>query len=129
MVEKTLITNVLKQSWGKLFLRWLSCRNYTLRTLTSIVSFNPPYSSLWASQTALVVKNSPANSGDVRDTGLIPGSGRSPGGGHSYPLSYSCLVNPMDRGPWRVSILGVAKSWLDTTEATEHAFMVVCVGK
>ena len=46
----------------------------------------------------LVVKNPPANIGDVRDEGLIPGSGRYPGGGHGNPLQYSCLGNPMDRG-------------------------------
>ena len=47
---------------------------------------------------ALVVKNLPANAGDVRDAGLIPGSRRSPGGGHGNRLQYSCLENPMDRG-------------------------------
>ena len=49
------------------------------------------------SQVALVVENLPANAGDIRDTGSIPGSGRS-GGGHGNPLQYSCLENPMDRG-------------------------------
>ena len=51
-------------------------------------------------QLTLVVKNPPANAGDVRDAGLIPGSGRAPGGGHGKPLQYSCLENPMDRGAW-----------------------------
>ena len=51
-----------------------------------------------ASQVALVVKNPPANTGDIRDAGLIPGSGRSPGEGNGSPLQYSCLENPMDRG-------------------------------
>ena len=45
-------------------------------------------------------KNLPANAGDLRDVGLIPGSGRSPGGGHDNPLWYSCLENPTDRGAW-----------------------------
>ena len=45
-----------------------------------------------------VIKNPPAKAGDLRDTGLIPGSGRSPGEGNGNPLQYSCLVNPMDRG-------------------------------
>ena len=49
-----------------------------------------------ASQVALVMKNSPANAGDARDAGLIPGSGRSPGGGHGNPLQCSCLENPID---------------------------------
>ena len=63
-----------------------------------------------ASQVALVVKNPPANAGEVRDVGSIPGSGRSPGGGHGNPLQYSCLENPMDRGAWRATVPGVAKS-------------------
>ena len=50
------------------------------------------------SQEARVVKNLPANAGDVRDVGLIPELGRSLGGGHGNPLQYSCLGNPMDRG-------------------------------
>ena len=58
----------------------------------------------------LVVKNSPANAGGVRDMGLIPGSRRSPGGGHGNPLQYSCLENSMDRGAWRATVHGVAKS-------------------
>ena len=54
--------------------------------------------AIWASQVALVVKNPPANAGDARDTGSIPGSGRSFGEGYGNPLQYSCLKNPMDRG-------------------------------
>ena len=65
---------------------------------------------------ALMVKNPPANARDIRDTGLIPGMGRSPGGGHGNPLQYSCLENPMDIGAWH-TVHGVAKS-LDMTEAT-----------
>ena len=58
----------------------------------------------------LVIKNQPANAGDIRDAGLIPGSGRSPGGGHGNPLQYSCLENPMDRGAWWATVHGVAKT-------------------
>ena len=58
----------------------------------------------------LVVKNSPANAEEVRDLGLIPGSGRSSGGGHGNPLQYSCLENFMDRGAWQAIVHGVAKS-------------------
>ena len=61
-----------------------------------------------ASQAAIVVKNPPANAGDTRDAGLIPGSGRSPGVGNGNPVQYSCLGNPMDRGAWQVP--GVTKS-------------------
>jgi len=52
--------------------------------------------NIWAFQVALVVKNPPAISEDVRNMGSIPGSGRSPGGGHSNPLQYSCLENHME---------------------------------
>ena len=71
-----------------------------------------------ASQAVLVVKNLPANAGDVRDWGSIPGSGRPPGGGHGNPLQYSCLENPTDRGAWRATVHRVTES--DTTEATGH---------
>ena len=60
---------------------------------------------------APVVKNPLANAGDVRDAGLIPGLGRSPGGGHGNPLQYSCLENPMDRGAWWATVHEVAKNW------------------
>ena len=53
-----------------------------------------------ASQVALVVKNPPANAGDIKDAGLIPGLGRSPGEGNGNTLQYSCLENPMNRGAW-----------------------------
>ena len=53
-----------------------------------------------------VVKNPPANAGDV---GLIPGSGRSPEGGNGNPVQYSCLGNPMDRGAWWTTVHGEAK--------------------
>ena len=53
---------------------------------------------------ALVVKNLSAKAGDVRDLGSIPGSQRSPGGGHGNPLQYSCLENPIDRGAWWATV-------------------------
>ena len=59
---------------------------------------------------ALVVKNPPANAGDLRDTGSIPGSGRSHGGGHHNALQYSLLENSMDRGAWWAMVHRVAKS-------------------
>ena len=75
-----------------------------------------------------LVKNLPANAEDERDVGLIPGLGRSPGGGHSNPLQYSCLENPMDRGAWRATVHSLTES--DTPGVTEHAGMrahSVCV--
>lgn len=63
---------------------------------------------------SLVLKNPPASVGEVRDVGSIPGSGRSPGGGHGDPLQYFCLKNPTDRGTWRATVRGIAE--LHTTE-------------
>ena len=58
-----------------------------------------------------VVKNPPANAGDIGDAGLIPGSERSPGSGNGNPLQYSCLENSMDRGAWQATVHGVKMSW------------------
>ena len=66
-----------------------------------------------------MVKNPPASAADIRDLGLIPGSGRSPGEGNGTPLQYSFLENPMDRGASQVTVHGIAQS--DTTEVTEYA--------
>ena len=74
------------------------------------------------SQVVLVVKNPPANEGDLRDTGSIPGSQRSPGGGHENPLQYSFLENLMDRGAWRATVYRVTKSW---TQQSDLAHMPV----
>ena len=69
-----------------------------------------------ASQVALVVKNPPV--GDTRDSGSIPGSGRSLGGGHGTPFQDSCLENPMDRGAWQATVHSIAES--NMTEAAQH---------
>ena len=61
-------------------------------------------------QMTLVVKNLPANAGDIRDVGLISGLGRSPGEGNDNPLQYSCLENPMNRGFWQAMVPGAAES-------------------
>ena len=62
-----------------------------------------------------MVKNPPASAEDVRDKGSIPGSGKSPGGGHGNPLQYFCLENPMDGGAWWTTVHGVAEE-SDMTE-------------
>ena len=72
-----------------------------------------------ASQAVPVVKNPPANAGDIRDASSNPGLGRSPGGGRGNPLQYSCLENPMDSGAWWATVHGVTKS--QTHLATEHS--------
>ena len=66
---------------------------------------------------ALVVKTPPATGGDIRGVGSIPGSGRSPGGGHGNPFQRSCLGNSVDRGAWRAAVHGDAKGH---DLATEH---------
>ena len=77
-----------------------------------------------------MVKNLPANAGDTGDLGFIPGSGRSPGGGNGTPFRYSCLENPMDRGAWWATGLGVANSWtrLSTLTHTHKPSVLSCHG-
>ena len=78
-----------------------------------ILRWNPPKG---AAQVAQIEKNPPAIAGDVRDLSLIPGTGRSPGGGHGNPLQHSCLESPVDGGAWWAAIHRVAES--HTTELT-----------
>ena len=73
-------------------------------------------SNFWGFPSGSVVKNPPANTRDAEDEGLIPRSGRSPGGGNGNPLQYSCPESPMDRGAWWAAVYGAAE--LDTTEHT-----------
>ena len=77
----------------------------------NLLLFGYNYKLYEASLVAQMVKNLPANAGDA---GLIPGLGRSSGGGHGKPLQYSCLENPVDRGAWWATVHGVTQS--DTTE-------------
>ena len=70
-----------------------------------------------------VVKNPPANTGNSRDVGSTPESGRAPGVGSGNPLQYSCLGGSMDRGAWRVTVHGATKS---QTRAAEHRHIVHC---
>ena len=73
-----------------------------------------------------MVKNPPANAGDIRDSGLISGSERSPGEGHGNPLQYSCLENSMDRGTWWATVRGVAKSQTRLSTHTQRERL--CIG-
>ena len=77
-----------------------------------------------AFQIALVEKNPPASAEDVRDVGSIPGLGRPPEGGHSNPLQYSCLENPMDRGAWQAIVHRVAKSRTQLKQLSLHTHRV-----
>ena len=63
-----------------------------------------------------MIKNLPADAGDPRDVGSVPGLGKSSGEGHGHPLQYSCLENPMDRGAWWITVHRVTES--DTSEVT-----------
>ena len=76
-----------------------------------------------------MVKNPPANSGDLRDMGSIPGSERSPGGRHGNPLQYSCQKNPMDRGAWQATVHSIAKSWTWLKRLSVHANIYIRWGK
>ena len=81
---------------------------------------------------ALVVKDPPANTGDSRGVGLIPGLGSSPGGGNGTPLRYSCLGNPMDREAWRATILEVTKSWtllITRTQCILSRILIIFLGE
>ena len=98
-----------------------------LVTLSSILQCQHTFtifriSKIYRSFAGAAIKNLPANAGDVRDAGLIPGSGRSPGEGHDNPLQYSCLESPMDRGTWRATVLGVAKSRTQLSDQHFHFF-------
>ena len=76
----------------------------------------------WASQVGRMIKNPPANAGDIRDSGSIPGSERFPGGGHGNPLRYFCLENPMDRETWWPTVLGHTESDM-TGRLSMHAHL------
>ena len=67
-----------------------------------------------------MVNNPPANAGDIRDYGLIPVSGRSPGGGNGNPFQFSCLDNSLDRGAWPATVHGVAKSLTQLERLCPH---------
>ena len=98
-----------------IFLSFLVCEFIEIKTYYNLSIFEfIAYSRVSrynrASQVALVVKNLPVKAEDTGYAGLIPGSGRSPGGGNGNPLQYSCLENPMDRGAWQAIVHSVTKS-------------------
>ena len=110
-----LLTHVHMKQWSRggelggraqvnVILPVLFCAFTDARHFIHSESFHPSY------QHGTVIKNLPANAGDTGEVGLIPGSGRYPGGGNGNPLQYSCLENLMDRGAWRATVHGVTKS-------------------
>ena len=117
------------KSW-KQVVRWV----YTLTVFNSKVIFNfHPFSfhinishySHWGFPGSTSGKNLPANAGDIKDVGSVPGTGRSPGGGHSNPLQYSCLGNPMDRGAWWAPVHRVAKSQTQLEQLSTCALLTL----
>ena len=92
--------------------RGLKSKGITLLTMVHIVKARLPW---WLSG-----KESTYNAGDLRDTGSIPGSGRSPGRGHGNPLQYSCLENPTDRGAWQAKVHRVTQQWSQLKWLSTH---------
>ena len=76
----------------------------------------------------VVAKNLPANAGDTRGAVLIPGLGRSPGGGRGNPHQNSCLENPKDRGAWWAIVHRVAKSWTRLKRLSVHGWIYIRFG-
>ena len=81
----------------------------------------------WPSQVALMVKNPPANAGDIRNVGSIVGSGTFAGGQHGNLLQYSCLENPMDRRAWWATIHGVTKRWTQLNRLSMHLIKLLYI--
>ena len=88
--------------------------SYSILQCTLVASLH----STGASQVVLMVKNLPADAGDTRDVGCIPGLGRSPGERKGDPLQYSCLENSLDRGAQQAIVHGVAESWTQLSDFT-----------
>ena len=90
--------------------------------------FDPFYYKV-LSQMVLVVMNLPTNAEDIRNMGLIPGLGRSPGGGHGNPLHHSCLENFFERGAWQAAVHRVTQSqtWLKQLIAHAHSTLLLYI--
>ena len=99
----------------------LSCKTAHNMHFTPVIPFAPDYHLSGASQVALVVKNPSAIAGDIRDVSLIPGLGRSSGGGHGNPLQYSCLENPTDRRAWWATVHRFTKKQTPLKRLSMHA--------
>ena len=99
----------------------LLCINYIFCLFDSVISVCMLLHGVpWASQVASLGKESSCNAGDREDMSSIPGSGRSPGGGHGNPLQCSCLEKPMDRRAWWATVHGVAESRARLSDSTHR---------
>ena len=100
----------MKTTW--IIQQILYCLSHQGSPIDTLVNVLKWYIStfIWASQVALVIKNLPANAGDLRDAGSTPGSERSLGEGHDNPLPSPCLGNPMNREAWQATVHGDAKT-------------------
>ena len=106
-VEFDFLASSFKASVFRIFLLYLGVSKRYLFGFLTLVFYIHIFRAF---QVALVVKNTPANEGDLRDVGSIPWLGQSPAGGNDTSLQYSCLENPMERGAWWAMVHGVAKS-------------------
>ena len=120
-VEGSALSPVSGIHWGVLECILVEQRGTTVQfDLTG-----PTWNLDWAFQVTLVVRNLPANTGDTRDAGSVPGSGRSPEGGCGNPLQYSCLENPLDRGAWQAMVHRVGHDWTNLAHASTLITMVI----
>ena len=112
---------------------WVALLEKETATHSSVLAWRIPGMGLhrvghdWSDLAAALVKNLPASAGDASDSSLIPGLGRFPGGGHSDPLQYSCLENPMSREAWQTTVHRVAESWTQLKGLSMHASKEIAV--
>ena len=99
---------------------WRAVAHAVAKSLTRLSNWTELMTSIGASQVALVVKNLPTNTGDIRDASSIPALGRSPGRGHGNPLHCSCLENPMARGAWKATVHRFTKKWAQLKWPSTH---------
>ena len=120
MLPKVRLTSHCRMSGS----RWVITPSWLSRSLKSVLFFCVFSSSVCSCYLFLICdfasgSDNKESAYNVEDLGLIPGLGRSPGGGNGNPFQYSCLENPMDRGTWQAAVHGIAKSFDMTEQLTE----------
>ena len=108
--RNTFLAQPLEQPFSSFSLQFILVSLFSWRLCGALLTSVLSPENFFRSTVTPWIKSLPANAGDIRDVGLIPGSGRSPGGGNGNSLQYSCLENPMDRGAWRATVHGITKS-------------------